>query len=52
MGADVSTDEVAGIMKIGNHRAPFAVKLGKIWPILTFQELVGIPLILMSKEEE
>ena len=34
MGADVSNDQDAGIMKIGNDRVPFAVKLGEIWPYL------------------
>ena len=34
MGADVITDQDAGIIKIGKDRAPFSIKLGKIWPYL------------------
>ena len=43
MGVDVSTDEDAGILKIGNHRAPFAVKVGKIWPYLNIPGACWFP---------
>ena len=34
MGSDVSLDREAGIIKINNHRDPFTVKRGEIWPYL------------------
>ena len=44
MSADVSTDEDAGIMKIGIHRAPFSVEVGKIWPYLNIPGACWYPI--------
>lgn len=34
MGTNVTIDEDGGLMKIGDHQAPFSVKKGEIWSYL------------------
>ena len=34
MGGKVQIDEQAGLMKVHDHQAPFAVKRGEMWPYL------------------